>query len=474
MAPANKVGTALVIAVLGLSGLAEASAGRPALAPRAPGRFVMDGRPWVPVGYTPGLGAFTVRKDGTSIQTFARTYHSWLAARDLNFYRALFSFGQSFAGTGIGIGTEESLPYLRTGPGTAADGKPRFDLDRFDQAHFASWRRIIEDAGKKGIVVQLALFDSWHLNRLDHGNGWGRRYDVYADGNNVNDVGFDLADEGSWHRADGASPVYQRQKELVDRVVAELGNLPNLIWEICNEPGEYLEPWALPLAHYLWRQDRGRHLVVPIDYPDHQNTPGSKPPEHGPAATHSALLGLMGRGARVTPPLIVHNDSPGTFLHAAGQREKAWATLTAGAYLNYFFNLEDLRDLQRSSARASRGAAFIGRLRRFLKTTGTDLQGMKPCDSRVRNSTPEGVWCIASPRRMILYKRALPGNDWILIKHPPTHYHASWFDPRSGTFVEKPAQGRPAPGGQRFSPPRDASKDWVLHLAEADDTSRSR
>ncbi|MCB1034564.1 MAG: hypothetical protein KDD47_12100, partial [Acidobacteria bacterium] len=400
------------------------AAGRPGLDPEDPRHFVMDGRPWVPLGYTPGLGAMTLRRDGASLADFYRAYHSWLADRGLNYYRAVFSFGQAFEGRK----NEETMPYLRLGPGRAIDGKPRFDLDRFDPEHFAHWRRVISDAGAKGIVVQLAIFDSWHLNQADRSSGWGRLLDPYHGENNVNGVTFDLGGEGSWHRADGGSEVYWRQRALVRKVVEELGDLPNLVWEIANEPAEYHDSWALPLARYLKALDQDRHLVIPLDLPDHQHTPGMLPPEHLPEATHEALLRIRPR----TTPLIVHNDAPGSFLPPALQREKAWAVLTAGAYLNYFSNREDLAHVRRSRSPESRGARFVGRVGEILRATGVDLRKLEPADSLVATDSPAGAWCLARPgEEYLVYKRSGKGNASVLLRGLPAAFRARWFDPRT-------------------------------------------
>ncbi|MHB1309586.1 MAG: hypothetical protein ACYC23_21140, partial [Limisphaerales bacterium] len=59
------------------------------------------------------------------------------------------------------------LPWLRTGPGLALDGKPRFDLTRFDPAYFERLRRRVAKAGQRGIYVSVMLFEGWGLM---HGN----------------------------------------------------------------------------------------------------------------------------------------------------------------------------------------------------------------------------------------------------------------------------------------------------------------
>ena len=41
-------------------------------------------------------------------------------------------------------------PWLRSGPGLALDGKPKFDLTKFDEAYFQRLRSRVEDAGQPG------------------------------------------------------------------------------------------------------------------------------------------------------------------------------------------------------------------------------------------------------------------------------------------------------------------------------------
>src|SRR5436190_5833851 len=55
-------------------------------------------------------------------------------------------------------------PWPRTGPGSAKDGQPRFDLSQFDPAYFDRLRERIITAGSQGIYVAVMLFDGWALH----------------------------------------------------------------------------------------------------------------------------------------------------------------------------------------------------------------------------------------------------------------------------------------------------------------------
>ena len=52
-------------------------------------------------------------------------------------------------------------PYARTGPGVALDGKPKFDLEKWDDAYFERLRARVREAGDRGIYVSVMLFQGW-------------------------------------------------------------------------------------------------------------------------------------------------------------------------------------------------------------------------------------------------------------------------------------------------------------------------
>src|SRR5215216_1333003 len=55
-------------------------------------------------------------------------------------------------------------PWPRTGPGTAKDGKPKFDLSAFDQNYFDRLRERVVAAGSAGIYASVMLFEGFSLH----------------------------------------------------------------------------------------------------------------------------------------------------------------------------------------------------------------------------------------------------------------------------------------------------------------------
>jgi hypothetical protein len=122
-------------------------------------------------------------------------------------------------------------PWPRTGPGAARDGKPRFDLDRFDEAFFERLRDRVAAAGRRGIYVGVLFFDGWalHLSPApDHVEG----HPFHA-ANNVNGVGIGSILDYQVLPLDPR--VQALQEAYIRKVVDTLHDLPNLLWEVANE-----------------------------------------------------------------------------------------------------------------------------------------------------------------------------------------------------------------------------------------------
>jgi hypothetical protein len=79
-------------------------------------------------------------------------------------------------------------PWPRTGDGTALDGKPRFNLSRFDPAYFDRLRDRVEAAGQRGIYVSVMLFEGFGLHlTAPPDNVEGHPFHA---ANNVNGIGI--------------------------------------------------------------------------------------------------------------------------------------------------------------------------------------------------------------------------------------------------------------------------------------------
>jgi hypothetical protein len=171
-------------------------------------------------------------------------------------------------------------PWARTGPGSAKDGKPKFDLDRFDEAFFDRLRDRVVAAGKRGIYVAVMFFDGWalHLSPApDHVEGH-----PFHTANNVNGVGIGSIVDYQVLPLDPR--VQALQEAYLRKVVDTLHDLPNLLWEVANESsgGGTVDPafaqalgqtgtpeWGDSTAWQYWVIDRVRRHETEMSYDRH-------------------------------------------------------------------------------------------------------------------------------------------------------------------------------------------------------------
>jgi hypothetical protein len=122
-------------------------------------------------------------------------------------------------------------PWQRTGPGNAKDGKPKFNLDVFNQEYFDRLRERAIAAGKEGMYVGVMLFDGWalHLSPApDHVEGH-----PFHTLNNVNGVSIQSILD---HQVLPLDPrVQSLQEAYIKKVLDTLHDLPNVLWEVSNE-----------------------------------------------------------------------------------------------------------------------------------------------------------------------------------------------------------------------------------------------
>jgi hypothetical protein len=151
----------------------------------------------------------------------------------------------------------EPLPYLRPGPGLANDGKPRFDLTRFNPGFFERLRRRLIAAAELGIYASIMLFQEY-LHWPSH---------PFNVANNINGINGDANGDGNGrevHTSTSAA-VTTLQCAYIRRVVDVVNDLENVLYEIGNEfdrPETFA--WQLMLARYIKAYQAGLPKQHPV------------------------------------------------------------------------------------------------------------------------------------------------------------------------------------------------------------------
>ena len=122
-------------------------------------------------------------------------------------------------------------PWPRTGPGSAKDRKPKFDLSAFDDSYFDRLRSRVAAAGRRGIYVSVMFFEGFSLHlTAPPDNIEGHPFHA---ANNVNDVSISSIVDYQ------VLPLHERIRELqekyVHKVIDTVHDLPNVLYEVANE-----------------------------------------------------------------------------------------------------------------------------------------------------------------------------------------------------------------------------------------------
>jgi hypothetical protein len=148
-------------------------------------------------------------------------------------------------------------PWARSETPGYANGGNKFDLDKWDDEYFKRLKNFLTEAEKRKIIVELALFCpfyediQWNLspmNKINNVNGGGPtdRMQVYT--------------------LDKSNGLLDVQEKLVRKIVRELKDYSNLIYEICNEPyfGGVTMEWQHHIASLIREEEKGfssPHLI---------------------------------------------------------------------------------------------------------------------------------------------------------------------------------------------------------------------
>ena len=142
-------------------------------------------------------------------------------------------------------------------PWKRAADETKFDLTKWDDAYFARLKDFMNEANKRGVIVELALFCPFYEEMQ-----W--ELSPFNIKNNVNNLGdIPRTDVYTLDKNKGLLAV---QEKMVRKLVDELQDFPNLIYEICNEPyfGGITLEWQEQIAKTIVDAEKSypiQHLI---------------------------------------------------------------------------------------------------------------------------------------------------------------------------------------------------------------------
>ncbi len=157
--------------------------------------------------------------------------------------------------------TVAPLPYARTGPGQALDGKPKFDLTKFNPEYFERLKTRVASAREHGIYISVMLFEGWGL-QFAKGAWEGHPFNPK---NNINGIDGDTDGDGKGvevHQL-GNEAVTAIQETYVRKVIETVNGFDNVLYEISNENHPASTDWQ----YYMIRFIHATEATMPRQHP---------------------------------------------------------------------------------------------------------------------------------------------------------------------------------------------------------------
>lgn len=399
------------------------------------------------------------------------TYLNFLQANHINFFR-FFVWEQSRCSELVGCSWyyDPSI-YARKGPGTAYDGKPKFDLNQFNQAYFDRLRQRVVAAGQKGIYVSIQLFDGFSVTNKEYGSSPSSPWPghPFNSQNNINNIDGDPNHNGQGEETETlANPeITNLEDAYVKKVIDSVNDLDNVLFEICNESngGPEYTAWQnhmIDLIHAYEATKPKQHPVgFTVPWPGGNNADLFA--SHADWISPNADGGYFDNPPPSTGKKVVISDTD-HLCYPCGNRKWMWESVMMG-YNPAFMDPYDCRGDPSPSGCNPNDPGWVslrlnlGYALRYAERM--NLEAMKPSPA-VASSGFALANPAASDAEYLVY---IPngGQVTVNLSSTPGPLRVEWFNPSDGVTTEK---GTVSGGASRsFTPP--FSGDAVLYLSQS-------
>ena len=342
--------------------------------------------------------------------------------------------------------------YARTGPGSASDGLPKYNLDQFNQEYFDRLRSEAVAARDRGIYVSIMLFQGWSIEYKETGySPWSNHPFLLS--NNINGVNGDANGNGQVEETHTLQipAITVRQEAYVRKVIDTVNDLDNVLYEISNEDTGGLEntAWQYHMINYIKSYESGkpkRHPVgMTVQWPSGSNAILFQSPADWISPNYDG--GYMDNPPAADGSKVVIPDTDHLW-GLGGNYQWVWKSFIRG--LNpIFMDYPSYTDSE----------SWKEQLRLAMGHTLTYANRMNLASMTPQNSLSSTSYCLANPSSEYLVYQ--PGSGSFTVNLQAGTYSYEWFNPGAGSVAGTGTIT--ASGGSRsFTPP--FSGDAVLYL----------
>ncbi len=189
----------------------------------------------------------------------------WMVAHGYNFLRGWIQEQASYDNFNVERVYIDPLPFVRSGPGVALDGEPKFDLDNFNQAFFDRIRSRVIAAGERGIYASIMLFNRWSINEHTIPGALPWNGHPFNKDNNINGVDGDPENLGGRAIHTMKIPAALKyQEKYVKKMIDTVNDLENVLYEIGNEHHADSGDWQRHMVKVIKEYEKTKPLQHPV------------------------------------------------------------------------------------------------------------------------------------------------------------------------------------------------------------------
>ena len=325
-------------------------------------------------------------------------------------------------------------PWKRTGPGTALDGKPKFDLQQFDPEYFGRLQQRVRAARDRGIYVSIMLFEGWGLQHLPD----AFKSHPFHPANNIQGLDGEAGGDSRGLATHTLKlPATTRlQEACVRHVIDTVNDLDNVLYEIINEAGTYSIEWQYQLIRFIKAYEQGK----PQQHPVGMTFPYSRDKRH--RGTNALLFdspadwispnpdAAGGYNYRTNPPpadgkKVILSDTDHLW-GIGGNPDWVWKSFVRGHH-PLFMDPYDNRVLGKAQPDSWNPVReSMGHARRLAERL--DLAAMTPLENLASTR-----YCLADPGRQYVVYLPDGGQVEVDLSAAAKPLAVEWLDPRAGT-----------------------------------------
>jgi hypothetical protein len=324
----------------------------------------------------------------------------------------------------------EPNPYNRTGADQALDGKPKFDLEKFNDAYFSRLRERVRQAGDQGIYVSIMLFQGWSSAK-----GWiaGKPWDGHPYNPKNNIQAFNGNPHGNSGPALDSPAVRDYQAKYIRKVIDTVNDLDNFLYEVTNEGGyKDWDWWVVETVQAYEKQKPKQHPVGLTAHGSESNDEmlASRADWFSPGSKDWPDLNTDPRAAGSKKPSLVDTDH---VWGVGGSPQWVWKTFLRGHNV-LFMDPYDDPQWKPILAREGVSVADLEGTRRTMGQTKSFSDRINLAKTQPSADIASTGYCLANPGVEYLVYQPKAGEPFT-VKLPAGTYRSEWFDPARGKSV---------------------------------------